>query len=61
MKSIFENYRKHLHKQKLNELSQGVYDYVMQRCADRSLSFDNLFGKGTRVSLFLLCEVLLKA
>ena len=49
MKSIFENYRKHLHKQKLNELSQGVYDYVMQRCADRSLSFDNLFGKGTRV------------
>ena len=51
MKSFVTIWREHLQNgvQPLHELSQGVYDYVMQRCGDRSLSFDNLFGKGTRI------------
>jgi hypothetical protein len=51
MKLIFENYRKHLQEQELNEISKEVYDYVMKRCEEKSLSFDNLFGKGTRVMI----------
>jgi len=62
MKLIFENYRKHLHEQEINELRTQIlneisaddYDMIkkwMRDAPDEAYSFRNLFGNKKRIAI----------
>ena len=62
MKLIFENYRKHLHEQELNELrtqilneiSEDDYEVIkrwMRNAPEEAYSFRNLFGNKKRIAI----------